>query len=265
MTDMIDQLNKSLLCDEPAPRRRRAVARKLINPATEEAFHEVFDATAEDIDRAAKSAFAAWEGGWRDLAPGDRADLLYKLASLIEERAAELGELESKSMGKPLLSAQGEAVSGGRTFRYYAGAIGRANGEVIPVGRGGFDFTLRQPMGVVACIVPWNFPLAIACWKVAPALAMGNCVLLSRNADATRRPRAGTAGAGSGDSAGRVPGALWPGRSDRRRTGHTSAGAESFFHRIDRHRAARDGKSGARFQTPLAGAGRQVSEHRFRG
>ncbi len=178
MTDMIDQLNKSLLCDEPAPRRRRAVARKLINPATEEAFHEVFDATAEDVDRAAKSAFAAWEGGWRDLAPGARADLLYKLANLIEQNAAELGALDSRSMGKPLLSAQGEAVSGGRTFRYYAGAIGRANGEVIPVGRGGFDFTLRQPLGVVACIVPWNFPLAIACWKVAPALAMGNCVLL---------------------------------------------------------------------------------------
>ena len=174
---MIDQLNASLLAEKASP-RHGAAPRSLINPATEETFHEVFDVTAEDVDGAAKSAFAAWEGGWRDLAPGGRADLLYKLANLIEQNAAELGALDSRSMGKPLLSAQGEAASGGRTFRYYAGAIGRANGEVIPVARGGFDFTLRQPLGVVACIVPWNFPLAIACWKVAPALAMGNCVLL---------------------------------------------------------------------------------------
>jgi acyl-CoA reductase-like NAD-dependent aldehyde dehydrogenase len=154
------------------------VDRELINPATEKAFRTVRDATVQDVDAAARSAQAAWENGWRDLAPGARADLLYKLAELIEKLARELGMFDSLSMGKPLSSARGEAASGGRTFRYYAGAIGRARGEVIPVARGGFDFTLRQPLGVVSCIVPWNFPFAIACWKVAPALAAGNCVLL---------------------------------------------------------------------------------------
>jgi len=151
---------------------------KLVNPATEAAFHQVAKARIADVYAAAHTAQSTWENGWRDLTPGARAELLHKLAALIEHHAAELGALDSVSMGKPLGAARGEVMAGARTFRYYAGAIGMPHGEVVPVSRGGIDFTLRQPLGVVTCIVPWNFPFAIACWKVAPALAAGNCVLL---------------------------------------------------------------------------------------
>jgi betaine-aldehyde dehydrogenase len=89
-----------------------------------------------------------------------------------------LAQLEMLNIGKPISDARDEIALGARTFEYYAGAVSKFCGQTIPVGRGGFDFTLRQPMGVVAAIVPWNFPFPIACWKVAPALAAGNAVVL---------------------------------------------------------------------------------------
>ncbi|MGI8602351.1 MAG: aldehyde dehydrogenase family protein [Verrucomicrobiales bacterium] len=152
--------------------------RELINPATETSFHEVADANAPDVDTAAEAAHSIWENEWRDSAPGRRSELLHRLANLIEAKAAQIAELESRSMGKPIAAARDEVLMGARTFRYYAGALLMPSGETIPVSRGGLDFTLRQPLGVIACIVPWNYPFAIACWKVAPALAAGNCVLL---------------------------------------------------------------------------------------
>lgn len=157
---------------------KNANRRELIDPAEETIFHTLCDTEPAEVDAAIGAALRDWRGGWAELAPGRRADLLYKLASAIEAHAEELGALDSQSMGKPLAAACGEARSGAATFRYYAGAIGMACGEVLPVSRGGFDFTLRQPLGVVACIIPWNFPFAIACWKAAPALAAGNCVIL---------------------------------------------------------------------------------------
>jgi betaine-aldehyde dehydrogenase len=155
-----------------------ASARELINPATEQPFLAVYDAHVSDVDIAAKGAQTAWGTSWRDLTPGARAEALFRLAGLIEQYADEIAALDSRSMGKPLSSARGEVLAGARTFRYYAGMVGQPQGSVIPVARGGLDFTVREPLGVVACIVPWNFPFAIACWKVAPALAAGNCVLL---------------------------------------------------------------------------------------
>src|SRR5690606_9633675 len=110
--------------------------------------------------------------------PSQRAALLFRLADLLDEHAGVIGEAETRSMGKPITASVGEAKGGAACFRYYAGAIAHLTGQTIPVGRGGMDFTLRVPLGVVACIVPWNFPFAIACWKTAPALAAGNCVLL---------------------------------------------------------------------------------------
>src|SRR4051812_30650620 len=98
--------------------------RNLVNPATEGAFHQVNDATKEDIDTAAEKAQKAWRAGWRDLAPGKRTDVLNKLASLIEEHADFIAALDSQSMGKPISGARGEVLSGARTFRFYAGAVG---------------------------------------------------------------------------------------------------------------------------------------------
>ncbi len=150
----------------------------LINPATEAVFAEVAAAGVRDVELAATGAQRAFEQGWRDLAPGKRADILFQIVRLIRQHAEELARLEMLNVGKPISDARDEIRLGARVFEYYAGAIGKFCGHTIPVARGGFDFTLRQPMGVVAAIVPWNFPFPIACWKVAPALAAGNCVLL---------------------------------------------------------------------------------------
>jgi acyl-CoA reductase-like NAD-dependent aldehyde dehydrogenase len=150
----------------------------LINPATEEPFAEVAAADISDVSAAIESAHKAWESGWRDLNPGKRTEILYNVAMVLRENLEPIAQLETRQIGKPISDARDEAGLGARVFEFYAGAMGTFGGQTIPVGRGGFDFTLRQSMGVVACIVPWNFPFPIACWKAAPALAAGNCVVL---------------------------------------------------------------------------------------
>jgi acyl-CoA reductase-like NAD-dependent aldehyde dehydrogenase len=150
----------------------------VINPASEETLCESSAATVADVEEAIAGAQAAYEKGWRDCTPGRRAEILFAVARVLREHAEELSQLESLSVGKPISDARDEIGAGARTFEYYAGAVSKFCGQTIPVARGGFDFTLRQPMGVVAAIVPWNFPFPIATWKVAPALAAGNCVVL---------------------------------------------------------------------------------------
>jgi acyl-CoA reductase-like NAD-dependent aldehyde dehydrogenase len=150
----------------------------LVNPATEETFVDVAAADVRDVAAAVESAQRAWESGWRDLAPGKREALLHAVARKLREHQEEIGQLERMHIGKPIADARDEAGLGARVFEFYAGAVTKFGGQTLPVGRGGFDFTLRQSMGVVAAIVPWNFPFPIACWKAAPALAAGNCVIL---------------------------------------------------------------------------------------
>jgi betaine-aldehyde dehydrogenase len=150
----------------------------LINPATEEPFAEVAAADLPDVNAVVESAHRAWESGWRDLSPGKRTEILFNVTRMLRENVEHIAQLETRQIGKPIADARDEAGLGARVFEYYAGAVARFGGQTIPVARGGFDFTLRQPMGVVACIVPWNFPFPIACWKAAPALAAGNCVVL---------------------------------------------------------------------------------------
>lgn len=160
-------------CDSASGKRTT-----LINPATEEPFAEISAADASDANDAVKSAHQAWESGWRDLAPGKRAETLLRVARALRENVEQIAQLETRQIGKPISDARDEAGLGARVFEFYAGAVTAFCGQTIPVARGGFDFTLRQPMGVVGCIVPWNFPFPIACWKAAPALAAGNCVVL---------------------------------------------------------------------------------------
>jgi len=150
----------------------------IANPATEQSFAEISAATASEIGQAVEAGQAAFESGWRDMPPGQRAELLHHLARLIGENIESIAQLETRNVGKPISDARWEADAGAKVFEYYAGAIGHLCGQTIPVARGGFDFTLRQPMGVIAAITPWNFPFLIACWKVAPALAAGNPVVL---------------------------------------------------------------------------------------
>jgi len=150
----------------------------LTNPATEEIFASVAAAESADVNASVESARRAWESGWRDLPPGKRSDILYCVARVLRENLEWIAQLETLQIGKPISDARDEARLGARVFEFYAGAVTKFGGQTIPVASGGFDFTLRQPMGVVACIVPWNFPFPIACWKAAPALAAGNCVVL---------------------------------------------------------------------------------------
>ena len=148
----------------------------IVNPATEETIAEVEAAGVDETDAAvarAKEAFPAW----RAVAPGDRARLLRQLATLVEEHGEELSRLESRNVGKPIQGARGEIGMVAQVFHYYAGAVDKHFGETIPVA-GGVDLTFREPLGVVGLIVPWNFPLNIASWKLGPALACGNTVVL---------------------------------------------------------------------------------------
>lgn len=150
----------------------------LTNPANEEVFAEVASAAISDVDAAVESAHQVWESSWRDFTPGKRSDVLFSVARALRENLERIAQLEMLQIGKPISDARDEAALGARVFEFYAGAITKFGGQTLPVARGGFDFTLRQSMGAVACIVPWNFPFPIACWKAAPALAAGNCVVL---------------------------------------------------------------------------------------
>jgi betaine-aldehyde dehydrogenase len=153
-----------------------AATLSVVEPATEQVLAEIQRATAADVDAAVARAKAAWPA-WRAVAPGDRATLLRRLADVIAEHHEELSVLEARNAGKPIGDARGEMGMVVDTFRYYAGAPERLLGDTIPVA-GGLGFTVREPLGVVGLITPWNFPLTIASWKLAPALAAGNTVVL---------------------------------------------------------------------------------------
>jgi acyl-CoA reductase-like NAD-dependent aldehyde dehydrogenase len=149
---------------------------EILNPSTEEVVERIEPATAEDADAAvarAKNAFPAW----RDVAPADRSRLLRRLADALEAERENLAQLECRDTGKPINDARGEMGMVADTFHYYAGMPERLLGDTIPVS-GGVDVTFREPLGVVGLIVPWNFPLTIASWKMAPALAAGNTIVL---------------------------------------------------------------------------------------
>jgi acyl-CoA reductase-like NAD-dependent aldehyde dehydrogenase len=148
----------------------------VVEPATEQVMAEVPRAGVDETDAAVAQAHAAFPA-WRDVTPGDRAALMHRLADALDSRSEELATLEARNVGKPIADARGEIGMVVDTFRYYAGAPERLLGQTIPVA-GGVDMTFREPLGVVGLITPWNFPLAIASWKVAPALAAGNAVVL---------------------------------------------------------------------------------------
>jgi acyl-CoA reductase-like NAD-dependent aldehyde dehydrogenase len=148
----------------------------VLNPATEEPIAEVESWGVEETDAAVSRARAAFPA-WRAVAPNDRTRLLRRLATLVEEHHEELSRIESQNAGKPIAGARGEIGMVAQVVHFYAGAVDKHHGETIPVA-GGVDMTFREPLGVVGLIVPWNFPLNIASWKLGPALACGNTVVL---------------------------------------------------------------------------------------
>jgi acyl-CoA reductase-like NAD-dependent aldehyde dehydrogenase len=148
----------------------------VLEPATAAVLEQIPAAGVDAMDEAVARARAALPA-WRGLAPGVRAGALRALADKVQEHLEELALLEARNAGKPIGSARGEIGMVVDTFRYYAGAPERLMGDTIPVA-GGQAFTIREPLGVVGLIVPWNFPLTIAAWKLGPALAAGNTVVL---------------------------------------------------------------------------------------
>ncbi len=148
----------------------------VIEPATEKILAEIPAATAADIHSAVQKAKRAFPA-WRKMPPAERVRIMHNIANLIEKNLEQLAWLESRNVGKPIGNARWEIGTVAQVFRYYAGAVERHMGTTVPVA-GGFAMTFLEPLGVVGLITPWNFPLLIVSWKLAPALAAGNtCVL----------------------------------------------------------------------------------------
>jgi betaine-aldehyde dehydrogenase len=151
----------------------------VVNPATGEVLARVAEAGVEDVDAAVAAARQSFEHGeWRRAAAAERAKVLLRLAERLRAAAEELAVLESRSVGKPIQEARGEIEMGAACFQYYAGLIPAFGGQTVPLGAPGTGLTFREPVGVCGLIVPWNFPFAITTWKVAPALALGNSVVV---------------------------------------------------------------------------------------
>ena len=149
------------------------------NPATEETLGQVAEAGADDVHRAVGAARACFESdGWQTLEPRKRGQMLGRAADLLESRADEFARLETQQNGKPFFESKIDVAMTVETLRYYAGWADKITGATLPVGAASFVYTLKEPVGVVAAIVPWNFPLNLAGWKFAPALAAGCTVVL---------------------------------------------------------------------------------------
>ena len=149
----------------------------LIEPATGERLTSIEQATAEDVDRAVRAGHKAFQS-WSKTNPRERGRMLLRLSALIRENADELARAESRNVGKPIRDSRDEVALAADCFEYYAGATNKIFGQTIPAAAPGVLMTFREPLGVCGIIVPWNFPIAITSWKVSPALAMGNCVVL---------------------------------------------------------------------------------------
>jgi betaine-aldehyde dehydrogenase len=148
----------------------------IVDPATEEAIVELPVGGIEEINEAVARSVGSGPD-WRSVAPADRARLLRRLASEVEDHAEELAQLETRNVGKPIGESRSEVAMVAEVLYFYAGAVDKHRGATVPVA-GGVDLTFHEPLGVVAAIVPWNFPIAITAWKIGPALATGNTVVV---------------------------------------------------------------------------------------
>src|SRR5207237_3316010 len=152
-----------------------------INPATEEKITDVASAGPDDVDAAVRAARAQMEPGsdWQKMKPRDRGKVLFRIAEMLNARAEEIGRIETIDNGKPIFESQFvDTPAAAECLYYFAGWSGKVTGETIRIADNAFTYTLREPIGVVGAITPWNFPLLLAVWKIAPALACGNTVVI---------------------------------------------------------------------------------------
>src|SRR3984957_14804021 len=155
------------------------------DPSTEEVIARVAAANSADVDGAVKAARAAFDSGaWPQTTAQDRGRILFKLAEKIRQNAAHLAEIESRNTGKPIVEAEYDIADVATCFEYYGGLATKVLGHVNPVPANALSFTLREPVGVAAQIIPWNYPLLMAAWKLAPALAAG-CACILKPAEQT--------------------------------------------------------------------------------
>jgi acyl-CoA reductase-like NAD-dependent aldehyde dehydrogenase len=151
----------------------------VVNPATEEVIASVAAAGEKDVDRAVVGARATFESDkWRKMSARQRGEAVWRLGELILKNKEELARLETLNNGKPVFESMIDVRLAAATYKYYGGWADKIHGETIPVDGPFLNYTLREPLGVVGAIVPWNFPISLAAWKVAPALACGNTVVL---------------------------------------------------------------------------------------
>ena len=168
-----------LLIDGRRPAAADGSAADVSEPATGAVLARVAQAGPEDVDRAVRAAHARFaSGAWRELDSRSRGQLLQRIADRLREDRERLAAIESRNAGKPIGAARAEVGAAADCFEYYAGAVSKLTGQTVPVAKRGTGLTFREPLGVCALITPWNFPLLIASWKVAPALAMANTVVL---------------------------------------------------------------------------------------
>ena len=180
--------------------------RDIIDPATGEVVARVPDATPEDVDRAVAAARRAFdESDWPRTPAVERGRMLLKLATLVRERADELAALETRNTGKPIVESEFDVSDVAACFEYYGGLATKIHGEVVPVADGALTLALREPVGVAAQIVPWNYPLLMAAWKLAPAICAG-CTVVLKPAEET--PLTALALAESFEDAGLPPGVV---------------------------------------------------------
>jgi aldehyde dehydrogenase (NAD+) len=178
----------------------------VVNPATEEVIAQVASAEQADVDAAVGAARAALEGPWAKMSARERGRLVWKIGERIMEKADEVAYLETLHNGKPIFESRHiEVPAAAECFQYYAGWADKIHGETVPVKGNFLTYTLREPVGVVAAIVPWNFPLLLTAWKVAPALACGNTVIIK---PASQTPLTALALAEIAHDAGLPPGVL---------------------------------------------------------
>jgi len=172
-------LEKKLLIDGKQIDASSGKVRQLMNPANGNLLAEVAEAGVEDMNLAVEVAHRAfYEGPWRQMNSRERTSILLKISQLIRENADELARLESNNVGKPIRESEDEVQLAANCFEYYAGVINKIGGQTIPVAAQGVSMTFREPIGVCGLIVPWNFPIAITSWKISPALAMANTIIV---------------------------------------------------------------------------------------
>jgi betaine-aldehyde dehydrogenase len=166
-----------------APASTRTI--DVVNPATQEVLARVPDGTAEDVDRAVTAARRAFdEGPWRETTAQERGRILFRLAQMVRDRAAELSELETLNCGKPIVESEFDIADVATCFEYYGGLATKIHGAVVPVPDNAMSFALREPVGVAGQIIPWNYPLLMAAWKLAPAICAG-CTTVLKPAEQT--------------------------------------------------------------------------------